>query len=133
MKKRYTRKQILESLHYWRSQLKLVSESEDGFDDFDTQVQSDEFDDGSYEEEQMLQPMSSEEASSKADAELKKQASALGLADREVIGLLLGKLCVINSNTNEVRALTPEQYRKFCEMSSTSTLANESKKKDENF
>ena len=131
MKKRYTRKQILEALHWWRSQLKLVNESEGSFDDFDTQVQSDELDDGSYEES--LQPMSRDEADSKASAELKKQASALGLADGEVVGLLLGKLCVINSSTNEVRALTPEQYRKFCEMSRSSTLANESKKKDKNF
>ena len=74
--------------------------------------------------------MSRDEADSRADAELKKQASALGLADGEVVGLLLGKLCIINASKNEVRALTPEQYSKFCEMSGACTLANESKKEE---
>lgn len=41
MKKRYSRKQILEALHWWRAQLKRLNESKE-FDDFDTQVQSDE-------------------------------------------------------------------------------------------
>lgn len=127
MKKIYTKKQILEALQWWKAQLKLVSESKENVDDFDTQVQSDELDDGSYEES--LKPMSSEEVDSKADAELKKQASELGLADGEVVGLLLGKLCIININTNEVKALTSEQYRKYCEMNNTCKPTNESKNK----
>ena len=79
MQKIYTKKQILEALQWWKAQLKLVSESKENVDDFDTQVQSDELDDGSYEES--LKLMSREEVDSKADAELKKQASALGLAN----------------------------------------------------
>ena len=127
MQKIYTKKQILEALQWWKAQLKLVSESKENVDDFDTQVQSDELDDGSYEES--LKLMSREEVDSKADAELKKQASALGLADGEVVGLLLGKLCIINTNTNEIKALTSEQYRKYCEMNNTCKPTNESKNK----
>lgn len=126
MKKRYTRKQILEALHFWRAKLRLVKESED---DFDTQVQSDELNDGGYEES--LQPLSREEADSKAEAELKKQAREIGLADGEVICLLLGKLAVVNTGTDKVRSLTPEEYRRYCEYSARMyPMANESKKKD---
>ena len=126
MKKRYTRKQILEALHWWRAKLRLVNESkENGFDDFDTQVQSDELDDGGYGEN--LQPLSREEADRKAQAELKKQARAIGLADGEVICLLLGKLGVINTNTDKVRSLTPEEYDRYCEYNARMYPANESK------
>ena len=132
MKKRYTRKQILEALHFWRAKLRLVNESkENSFDDFDAQVQSDELDDGSYEES--LQPLSREEADSKAEAELKKQAREIGLADGEVICLLLGKLAVISLDTDKVRALTPEEYRRYCEYNARMYPTNESKKKDKNF
>lgn len=127
MKKTYTKKQIQEALNYWRAQLKLVSESEVN-SSTGAEVQQGEL--GDSRNGESLQPMSRDEADSRADAELKKQASALGLADGEVVGLLLGKLCIINASKNEVRALTPEQYSKFCEMSGTCTLANESKKED---
>ena len=125
MKKRYTRKQILEALHFWRAKLRLVKESED---DFDAQVQSDELNDGGYEES--LQPLSREEADSKAEAELKKQAREIGLADGEIICLLLGKLAVVNLDTNKVRSLTPEEYRRYCEYHDRMYPTNESKKED---